>query len=114
MWFNKLIIVDNSYVNFTNFLNKNVDFVSDLVNENCNFKRWETLKKECHLDNKLHFQRIQLIHAILLIWKQKTNDSEKNIEKNYVVESPNKKHYSNFIRRTHRKRNIFSVSAIIR
>ena len=88
--------------------------MSDLVNENCNFKRWETLKKECHLDNKLHFQRIQLIHAILLIWKQKINDSEKNIEKNYVVESPNKKHYSNFIRQTHRERNIFSVTATIR
>ena len=36
LWFNKFIIVDNSYINFTNFSNKNINFVSDLVNGNCN------------------------------------------------------------------------------
>ena len=60
--------------------------MSDLVNENCNFKSWETLKNEYHLDNKLYFQRMQLIHAIPLIWKPKINDSEKNVEKKYVVQ----------------------------
>ena len=37
LWFSKFIIVDKSYVNFPNFLNKNISFVSDLVNEYCNF-----------------------------------------------------------------------------
>ena len=55
--------------------------MSDLVNENCNFKSWETLKNEYYLDNKLYFQWMQLIQAIPLIWKQKINDSEKNVEK---------------------------------
>ena len=55
LWFNKIIIVDNSYVNFTNFSNENINFMSDLVNENCNFKSWKTLKNEYHLDNKLYF-----------------------------------------------------------
>ena len=59
--------------------------MSDLVNENCNFKSWETLKDECHVDSKLYFQWMQLIHAIPLIWKQKINDCE-NVEKNYVVQ----------------------------
>ena len=86
LWFNKFIIVDNSYVNFTNFSTKSINFVSDLVNENCNFKSWETLKNEYHLDNKLYFQWMQLIQAIPLIWKQKINDSEKNVEKSYVVQ----------------------------
>ena len=80
--FNKFIIVDNSYVNFTNFSNKNINFMSDLVNKNCNFKSWETLKNEYHLDNKLYFQWIKLIDAIPQIWKQKINDSKKNVEKN--------------------------------
>ena len=84
--FNKFIIVDNSYVNFTNFSTKSINFVSDLVNENCNFKSWETLKNDYHLDNKLYFQWMQLIQAIPLIWKQKINDSEKNVEKSYVVQ----------------------------
>ena len=61
LWFNKFIIADNSYVNFTNFSNKNINFVSDLVNENYNFKICETLKNEYHLDNKWYFQWMQLI-----------------------------------------------------
>ena len=46
-----------------------------------NFKGWETLENEYHLDNKLYFQWIQLIHAVPLIWKQKINNSGKNVEK---------------------------------
>ena len=42
LWFNKFLIVDDSYVNFTNFSNENINFACDLVNENCNFKSWET------------------------------------------------------------------------
>ena len=83
MWFNKFTLIDNSYVNFTNFLNKNKHFFSDLVNKNCNFKSWEILKNEYHLDNKLYFQWMQLIHAIPIIWKEKIN-SEKNVGKNVV------------------------------
>ena len=82
LWFKKFIIVDISYVNFTNFSNKNINFVSDLVTEDCNFKSWETSENENHLDNKFYFQWMQLSHAIPLIWKQTINDSEKNVEKN--------------------------------
>ena len=50
LWFNKFIVVDNSIVNsnvnFINFSAKNINFVSDLVNENSNFKSCETLKTE--------------------------------------------------------------------
>ena len=60
--------------------------MSDFLNENCTFKSWEALKNEYHLDNKLYFQWMQLIHAIPLIWKQKINDREKNVETNYVVQ----------------------------
>ena len=86
LWFNKFIIVDNSYVNFTNFSTKKINFVRDLVNENCNFKSRETLKNEYHLDKRLYFEWMQLIHAIPLIWEQKINDSEKNVERSYVVQ----------------------------
>ena len=53
-----------------------IDFVSDLVNENVTLKAGKTLKNECHLDNELYFQWMQIIHAIPLSWKQKINDSE--------------------------------------
>ena len=42
--------------NFKTFQQKSINFVSDLVNENYNFKSWETLKNDYHLDNKLYFQ----------------------------------------------------------
>ena len=69
--FYQFIILDNSYVNFTDFSTKNIQFLRDLINENCNFKRWETLKNRNHLDNKLYLPWMQLIHAVPLIWKQK-------------------------------------------
>ena len=57
-------------------------------------KARKTLKiRVSHLHNKLYFQWMQLIHAIPLIWKQKINDSEKNVETNcHTRPSPNKKH----------------------
>ena len=62
---------------------------------------------------------------------KKKNGSKKNIETNHVVQdhqsmsyktikvcrtrpSPNKKHQNDSIRETHRKRNIFSVTTIMR
>ena len=68
------------------FQQKNISLVSDLVNENCNFKSRNALENEYHLNNKLYFQWIQLIQAIPLIWKQKINDSEINVESNDVVQ----------------------------
>ena len=55
--------------------------MSDLVNEYYNFRSWETLKNKYYLDSKLYFQWMRLIHAIPLIWRQKVNDSEKNVKK---------------------------------
>ena len=44
------------------------------------------LKKRISFRQKLYIQWMQLIHAIPLIWKQKINDSEKNVEKSYVLQ----------------------------
>ena len=62
--FNKFLIVDNSYLSFTKYSTKNINLVSHLLNENCNFKSWKTSKNKYHLDNKFCYQWIQLIHAI--------------------------------------------------
>ena len=61
-WFNKHIITDNSTV-------KHINFIDQLVNESCQFKKWKTLKDEYHLDNDMYFQWAQLIQAIPQIWK---------------------------------------------
>ena len=60
------------------YKNKNINFVSNVVNENCNFKSWETLKNEYHIDSK---------------WYPTKNNSKKNVEKNCRTRtSSNKKH----------------------
>ena len=47
--------------NFTNFpANKNINFVSDLVTENCNFRSWETLKNEYHSRQQFTFSMVAI------------------------------------------------------
>ena len=57
----------------------NINFVDQLVNESCQFKKWKTLKDEYDLDNEMYFQWAQLIHAIPQIWKDKI---KQNLSKN--------------------------------
>ena len=85
LWFNKLIIIDKSTVNFTKFSQKNIDFVDQLVNEFCQFKKWQTLKDEYHLDNDMYFQWAQLIHAIPQIMKNKIKQNLTKNESNLLV-----------------------------
>ena len=85
LWFNKHIIIDNSTVKFTKLSQKNINFVDQLVNEYCQFKRWQTLKDEYHLDNDMHFQWAELIHAIPQIWKNKTKQNLTKNEGNPLV-----------------------------
>ena len=49
-------------------------------------KARKLIKNEYNLVSKLYFQWMQLIRAMPLIWKQKINDSEINVETNYVVQ----------------------------
>ena len=70
--------------NIFSYEDENIGRFSNLryLYENCNFKSRETFKNKYHLDNKWHFQWMQLIHTISLIWKQKINDdNEKMLKK---------------------------------
>ena len=73
LWFNKHIIIDKSTVNFTKFLQKNNNFVDQLVNKSYQFKKWETLKYEYHLDNDMYFQWAQLTTQYPRYGKTKLN-----------------------------------------
>ena len=85
LWFNKHIIIHNSTVNFTKFSQKNINFVDQSVNESCQFKKWQMLKDEYHLDNEMYFQRAQLIHAIPQIRKNKIKQNLTKNESNLLV-----------------------------
>ena len=85
LWFNKHIIIHNSIVNFQKFSLKNINFVDQLENESCQFKKWQILKDEYHLDNDIYFQWAQLIHAIPQIWKNKITQNLTKNESNLLV-----------------------------
>ena len=85
LWFNKHIIIGNSTVTFTKFSQKNISFVDQLVNESCQFKKWQTLKDEYHLDNDMYFKWAQLIHAITQISKNNIKQILTKNESNILV-----------------------------
>ena len=78
VWFNKHIIIGNSTVTFTKFSQKNISFVDQLVNESCQFKKWQTLKDDYH-------QWDQLVHAIPQIWKNKIKQNLTKNKSNLLV-----------------------------
>ena len=86
LWFNKHRIIDNTIVNFTKFSHKNINFVDQLLNESCQFKKWQTLKDEYHLDNNMmYFQWAQLIHAMPQMWKNKIKQNLTKNESNLLA-----------------------------
>ena len=72
-------------VNFTNFSQKIISFIDQLVNESCQFKKWQMLEGEYHLDNDMYFQWAQLLHAIPQIWKNKIKQNLTKNESNILV-----------------------------
>ena len=76
LWFNNHIIIDNSIVKFTKFSPKKINFIGQLVNEFCQFKKWQTLKDEYHLNKDIYFQWAQQIHSIPRYGKTKLNKTE--------------------------------------
>ena len=83
--FNKVIIIDNFTVNLTKFSQKKISLVDQLVNESCQFKKWQTLKDEYHLDNDMYLKWAQLIHAITQISKNNIKHILTKNESNILV-----------------------------
>ena len=64
LWFNKHIDIA-LLLTLSSFHKKNVNFVEQLINESCQFEKWQTLKDEYHLDNDMYFQWAQLLDMIM-------------------------------------------------
>ena len=93
---------------------KYINFVNQLVNKSYQFKKWQTLKDEYHLDNDMYFQWAQLIHAISQIWKNKTKQNLTKNESNLLVLNHHliKKCLNLNIRQTYGEGNIFNLDFI--
>ena len=64
LWYKRSIQVDNSYVYFLNFSEKNIAYVSQLFSDNGYFKQWHEFKREHNLHEIFYFQWLQLIDAV--------------------------------------------------
>ena len=105
LWFNKLIIIGNAIVNFTKLSQKKNQFLEQLVNESCQFRKWQTLKDEYHLGNDMYFHWTQWIQASPQVWK-KQNKTKRNKK---WKQSSHKKCYNPNTRQTYGKENIFNL-----
>ena len=75
LWFNKHINIENKYVFFQNFSEKNINFVYSIVSDNGSIKNWVTMQQEFHLENKDYFRYMQLVYAIPISWKKKIKNN---------------------------------------
>ena len=62
LWYNRRIQVDNSSVYSLNFSEKNINYVSQLLNDNGSIKQWHESKREHNLHESFYFQWLQLIY----------------------------------------------------
>ena len=85
LWFNKHEVIDNSIVNFIKVSQKNISFVDQWVSESCQFKKWQTLKEECHLENDMYFQWTQVSTPNIKTWKNKIKQNLTKNETNFLV-----------------------------
>ena len=69
LWYNANIQIDKTSINFSRFSEKNVNYVSQLFNNNGSIKKWHKFKTEYNLHQNSYFQCIQFIDSIPEKWK---------------------------------------------
>ena len=84
IWFNSNIKVDNKFVHFSFFSDKNLHFIGQLFNENGNIKPWEDIKIEFHLKDTQKIYWLQIIDALPKSWKDAILKDKGNA-KNLVI-----------------------------
>ena len=82
LWYNANIQIDKTSIHFSRFSEKNINYVSQLFNNNGLIKKWHKLKEEYNLHQNSYFQWVQLIDSIPEKWKfiiKKNNEVAANL-----------------------------------
>ena len=66
LWYSADIQVDKTSIHFSRFSKKNINYVSQLFNNNGSIKKWHKFEGEYDLHQNSYFQWVQLID-----WKWK-------------------------------------------
>ena len=69
LWYNANIQIDKTSIHFSRFSEKNINYVSQLFNNNGSIKKWHKFKREYNLHQNSYFQWVQLIDCIPEKWK---------------------------------------------
>ena len=69
LWHNSYIKIGNEVVCYKDFADKNINYVSNLFDENGELKSWQKIPNDVQLTQKSYFKWFQLIHAIPNSWK---------------------------------------------
>ena len=69
LWYNANIQIDKTSIHFSRFSEKNINYVSQLFNNNGSIKKWHKFKREYNLHQNSYFQWVQLIDSIPEKWK---------------------------------------------
>ena len=67
LWYNANIQIDKTSIHFSRFSEKNINYVSQLFNNNGLIKKWQEYKEEYNQNS--YFQWVQLIDSIPEKWK---------------------------------------------
>ena len=81
LWYNANIQIDKTSIHFSQFSEKNINYVSQLFNNNGSIKRWHKFKGEYNLHQN-YSQWVQLIDSIPEKWKfiiKKINEVAANL-----------------------------------
>ena len=82
LWDNSNIQIDKTSIHFSRFSEKNINYVSQLFNNNGSIKKWHKFKREYNLHQNSYFQWVQLIDSIPEKWKfiiKKNNEVAANL-----------------------------------
>ena len=69
LWYNANIQIDKISIHFSWFLEKNMNYVSQLFDNNGSIKKWHKFKREYNLHQNSYFHWVQLIDSITEKWK---------------------------------------------
>ena len=84
IWNNKHIQIDNKSTYFYSFSNSNLNFVGQLFDTDGKLKSWDCIKHQFSLKNHMHFEYMQIIHALPQHWKESINNFARNLNNLYI------------------------------
>ena len=90
-------------------MEKNINFVNDLIKLNGKFKTWEQIIHEFKIDKNLYFKWVQLVHEIPNHWKRKLTESKINSQNVSCLNYHLMKSNQIYFQKAYRKRALFDI-----